>query len=81
MAQGANLDKAHSLYKRLKRRPLSDKSRIIQNLKDTSNVKAAAIIEETEITREATVSSSSLANGRSSKEDISEVGARKLFEQ
>jgi len=76
MAQDSDFDKAHSLYNHLQRRPLHDKPRIIQNLKDTSNAKAASIIEGTEISRDAAMSS--LANGLTSlKTDMNEVGTGK----
>jgi len=78
MAEGSNFDKAHSLYNLLQRRPLSDKPRIIKNLKDTSNIKAAGIIEEADITRDS-ASSSSSANRVSLKTDMNEVGIIKYF--
>jgi len=59
MAEITNFDKAYHLYNLLKRRPPSEKSRIIQNLKDTTNLRAAAILEETEISA---VSSLSVVN-------------------
>jgi len=48
MAQDSNFEKASCFYSLIERRPITEKTLIVQILEETTNVRAASIIRETQ---------------------------------